>query len=171
MDVNGKVVFNTIDNGVIILNKDLNILAWNYWLEIRTSIEQKDIINKNICDLFPSIQKAKLLRKIKSVLLTKNPAFYSVNPHHYLIEIKSSSIIDKVYDSMQQDITIVPYDIVNQQVCLYIYDKTVLHEMNYKLKMLNEDLKKLSNYDSLTQIFNRRYFDEYSKKNVISFFT
>ena len=65
---------------------------------------------------------------------------------------------------MQQDITIVPYDLEKKQVCLYIYDNTKLCETNFKLEKLNIKLKELSNCDPLTQVYNRRYFSEISKK-------
>lgn len=58
-------VFNTIDNGIIILDENLNILAWNRWLEIRTNILKDEIENKNICKEFPYIDE-KTKKKSKS---------------------------------------------------------------------------------------------------------
>jgi len=164
LEINNDIIFNTIDNGIIILDEDLNILGWNNWLEIRTSIDKKDILNKNICEEFPYINKTKLKRKFKSVLVTKNPSFYSVDPHKYLIRIKSNSIVGKVYNNMRQDITIVPYDLEKRYVCLYIYDNTKFYETSSKLEKLNEELVELSNRDPLTHLFNRRYFNEISTK-------
>jgi len=162
--IKNDIILNTIDNGIIILDKDLNILAWNYWLEIRTNIKEDDIKNKNICEEFSYINAKKLKRKIKAVLITNNPSYYNVDPHKFLIDIKTSSIIDDIFDSMQQDITIVPYDVENKLVCLYIYDKTSLHKTNYKLEKLNDELRDLSNRDPMTHAFNRRYFGEFSKR-------
>lgn len=162
--INNNIVFNTIDNGIIILNEDLEILAWNNWLEIRTHINSQDIIHKNMCKTFPYINEKKLKRKIKSVLITNNPSFYTVDPHRYLIKIKSNTIVNKVYDYMQQDVTIVPYDLEKKLVCLYIYDNTKFCETNYKLEQLNSELKELSYRDPMTQAHNRRYFYEQSSK-------
>ena len=162
--INNKIIFDTIDNGIVILDENLNIVAWNYWLEIRTNIKENEILNKNICNEFPYINEKKLKRKIKTVFVTKNPSYYNVDPHKYLIDIKISSIVEKVYDSMQQDITIVPYDIENKLVCLYIYDKTSLCNTNFELEQLNIKLKDLSNRDPMTHSYNRRYFTESSKK-------
>jgi len=160
------IIFNTIDNGIIILDKELNIIAWNNWLEIRTNIKAQEIVNKNICEEFSYINEKKLKRKIKSVLITQNASYYSVDPHQYLIDIRLHHIINKVYTSMLQDITIVPYDIEKGEVCLYIYDKTSLYETNYKLEKLNNTLKNLSNRDPMTHSYNRRYFNEISKKQL-----
>lgn len=162
--INNNIIFNTIDNGIIVLDRDLNILAWNNWLEIRTHIKAEDIINKNICEEFDYINVKKLTRKVKSVLITKNPSFYTVDPHQYLLKIKSNSIVNKIYELMQQDITIVPYDAQKGYVCLYIYDNTNFCEINYKLEELNSELKALSYTDPMTQAYNRRYFYEQSSK-------
>jgi diguanylate cyclase (GGDEF)-like protein len=161
---NNNAIFNTIDNGIIILDENLNVLAWNYWLEIRTKIKSENIIGKNICDEFTYINEKKLKRKVKSVLVTNNPSYYSVDPHQYLIDIKINSIMNITYKSMQQDITIVPYDKNEKKVCLYIYDKTALCEINYKLEQLNMELKEISTKDPLTKVYNRRYFADFSER-------
>ena len=162
--ITNNIIFNTINNGIIVLDKDLNIKAWNSWLEIRTHIEAKDIINKNICEEFSYINEKKLKRKIRSVLITNNPSFYSVDPHRFLINIKSNTIVNKVYESMQQDITIIPYDLEKGLVCMYIYDNTKFCETHYKLEQLNTELKDLSYRDPMTHAYNRRYFYEHSSK-------
>lgn len=162
--INNNIIFNTIDNGIIVLDSNLTVLAWNNWLEIRTNIKSEDILDKNICEEFDYINKKKLERKIKSVLITKNASYYTVDPHRYLLKIKSNTIVNKVYESMQQDITIVPYDIEKGYVCLYIYDNTKFCETNYKLEQLNSELKDLSYRDPMTQSYNRRYFYEQSSK-------
>ena len=42
------IICNTVDNGIIVLNKDLKVFFWNRWLETRTGIEANSIIDKNI---------------------------------------------------------------------------------------------------------------------------
>lgn len=159
-----NIIFDTVDNGIIVLDENLNITAWNRWLEIFTKKSKDEVIGKNICELFDYINKKRLQRKIKSVLVTKNPAFYSVDPHKFLIDIPLSNITNNIYSSMQQNITIVPYDIERSQVCIYIYDQTALCETNARLNMLNDELLELSHRDPLTNLFNRRYFAVQSEK-------
>tara|TARA_R110002050_G_scaffold779_7_gene5485 strand:- start:614 stop:1540 length:927 start_codon:yes stop_codon:yes gene_type:complete len=158
--LNNNIIFNTIDNGIIILDENLNIKAWNKWLEVKTAVKAKDIVNHEICEKFPYIDKKKLVRKVKSVLITKSTSFFSVEPHEYLIKIQSNSIMGKVFKYMRQDVTLVPYDLDKRLVCLYIYDHTKLHETSQRLKKSNEELKELSSKDPLTQLYNRRYFTE-----------
>lgn len=159
LNLNESIIFNTIDNGVIILDKELNVRAWNNWLKLRTGIKEEEILNKNLIEEFPYIKDKKLKRKVLSVLITGNPSFYSVKPHQYLINIKLNNILTHIFPSMQQDVTIVPYDNEKGLVRVYIYDKTSHCETNYKLEQL-------SNVDPMTGIYNRRYFKEVSKKIV-----
>ncbi len=164
MQINQNVIFNTVNNGIIILDENLNVLAWNKWLEVFTKIKEKDILNKNFCTYFPYVNEKKLKRKAKTVLVTNNPSFLSLNTNRYLINIPVSNVTNTIFDSMQQDITILPYDIEKKYICIYIYDNTLMCEINQKLERANEELIDMSHRDPLTQIFNRRYFSEQSKK-------
>ena len=49
------IICNTVDNGIIVLNKDLKVFFWNRWLETRTGIEANSIIDKNILDFYYAI--------------------------------------------------------------------------------------------------------------------
>lgn len=158
------IIFNTINNGILILDDELKIKAWNRWLAVHTHLNLNTVLDKNLCELFPSIDEKRLKRKIKSVLVTNTSSFYSVDPHKYLIKIELSNITNPIYDSMQQDVTIAPYKRDEKLVALYIYDKTVLCEANAKLEKLNKDLRELSYKDPMTNVYNRHYFYEESAK-------
>ena len=45
------VICNTVDNGIILINKNLEVKFWNRWLEIRTGINSKEIINNSQLNL------------------------------------------------------------------------------------------------------------------------
>ena len=65
------VICNTVDNGIIVLNKNLEIFFWNKWLEARTGFESNNIIGKNILDFYSNIDEKKLKRK-KKFMIRKN---------------------------------------------------------------------------------------------------
>jgi len=176
MNINNNLIFNTVNNGIIILDEKLTVLAWNNWLEISTKVKEEDIVGKNLCEYFPYINEKKLKRKAKTVLITKNPTFLNNSTNNYLINIPVSNVTNKVFESMQQDITILPYDLEKKHICIYVYDNTQMCEVNQKLGLVNEELNDMSHRDPLTQIFNRRYFAEqsekiksYSQRNSIAF--
>jgi len=42
-----NIIFNAVDNGIIILDKDLSIIGWNHWLEIFTGKAEKEVLKKD----------------------------------------------------------------------------------------------------------------------------
>jgi signal transduction histidine kinase len=138
-----ELICDTVDNGIVLLGQNLEVLFWNKWLETRTHIPSKEILKKNITEVFPQINKEKLKRKIKAALTLNSPTFYTteVNNAFFNIEL-SNKITNKVFDYMQQDVTITPYDIEKQMVVVYIYDTTILSQTNFQLKKAKNILEK-----------------------------
>jgi diguanylate cyclase (GGDEF)-like protein len=171
---NPDIIFDTLDNGIIILDENLKVLYWNKWLEVKTKIKSKEILEQNFCKRFPNIKEKTLKRKIKTTLILNAASYYSVEPHKYLIDIPLHNITNKIYTSMRQRVTVVPYNVEKKQVCVYVYDQTAQSEMNFKL---NNTLKQLEKYkielenkvqeglhrvyhDSLTKVYNRAKIEE-----------
>ena len=134
------IICNTVDNGIIVLDKDLRVLFWNRWLETRTGLEASNIINKNILDFYSNIDEKKLKRKITTALKLNSPTFYTPQTDNFLINIEINNISDRVFNQMQQSITITPLDLEESLVILYIYDITFLSEINYKLEIAKKSL-------------------------------
>jgi len=126
-------ILNALDNGIIIIDKNLEVLFWNTWLELHTKIKEADILGKNIVDFFPSLKTTSLKRKIKTALALNSPSFYSSQTSEPLFEIQRPHISNTIFHTMKQDITISPYNIDLGLVCINIVDQTPLFEANYKL--------------------------------------
>ena len=135
------LICNTVDNGIILINKNLEVKFWNRWLEIRTGINFKDIVNKNLKDFYPKIDDKKLIRKITTALKLNSSTFYTPQISKFLLDIELSKVADNVFNEMQQSVTITPYDIENELVIIYIYDTTILCEINYKLQETKEEVE------------------------------
>lgn len=74
------IICNTVDNGIIVLNKDLKVFFWNRWLETRTGIEANSIIDKNILDFYSNIDEKKIKKKDNNSFKTKlSNILYSTN--------------------------------------------------------------------------------------------
>ena len=41
------IICNTLDNGIILINKNLEVKFWNKWLEIRTGINTSTRVNQS----------------------------------------------------------------------------------------------------------------------------
>ena len=135
------VICNTVDNGIILINKNLEVLFWNRWLEIRTGINASDISHKKLVYFYPNIDEKKLSRKITTALTLNSSTFYVPQVSKFLVNIELGKVTDKVFDNMQQSITITPYDLEKGLVIIYIYDVTALSEINFKLENVKNEIE------------------------------
>ncbi len=145
-------ICSTVDNGIILLNKNLEVEFWNRWLEIRTGILANDIVGKKLSDFYLNVDENRLNRKIITALKLNSPTFYTPQTNNFLINIELSKVADKVFDNMRQSITITPLDIENGLVILYIYDVTMLCEINHKLQNTKDEL--LEKNEEMSLIFD-----------------
>jgi nitrogen fixation/metabolism regulation signal transduction histidine kinase len=130
---NFDLICDTVDNGVIILDKDLTVHFWNVWLQTRTHITQNEILGQNIASFFPDINIKTLQRKITTALTLNTATFYNTRINKFLLNIHSNKVANKVFENMRQSVTITPLDRNNQTVMVYIYDDTLICESNHKL--------------------------------------
>ncbi len=139
------LICDTIDNGIILIDTNLKVHFWNSWLERRTNITSDDIVDKNIIEFYPDLNEKKLKRKITTALKLNSPTFYNTKIDKFLLNIELGKVTDKVFENMQQGVTITPYEKDENLVILYIYDNTTLRETNHKLEYVNEELALLLN--------------------------
>ena len=144
-----KNVLSNIDNGIIILDTNLQILYFNRWLEIHTGLKQEDVLENYLDELFEKINAKTLKRKIKTALRLGTPTFYTAATSKYLIPIKINQIKISNYTHMRQDVSIIPFDNERGLVSLIITDQTNMIHINsqleksiLKVKELNKELVK-----------------------------
>ncbi len=148
INVNEKLV-TSLDNGIIILDNELQILYYNKWLELHTSIKEKDILGLNIFNVFSNIKIKTLQRKIRTALRMGTPTFYTATVTSYLIPIKINQIKVSSFEHMRQDVSIIPFDTEKNLVALIITDQTnmtnthnLLESNIQKVQELNKELLK-----------------------------
>ena len=134
-------ICETVDNGIILLNKDLKVLFWNNWLETRTNITSPQILGSALTDFYPNINTKTLKRKINTSLKLDISTFYNTKTNGFLLDIELNKVTNKIFENMQQAVTITPFNIQDEIVILYIYDNTQLSEVNYQLNLAKESLQ------------------------------
>jgi len=139
--INCDNMLDKVDNGIIVLDEDLKVLYWNKWLEIKTQIRAKDVLDNKLTDFFDYINKEQLVRKIKVSLKLNSHSYYVASLHKYFIKIKLSNIINPQFKYMIQNVTIMPYDLKKKQVYIYIYDVTNIAIKNYELNEYKNKLQ------------------------------
>ena len=183
--VSCEQIIDSINVGILTIDDELNVLYMNTWFALHAEINPSDTYTKPLPELFKFKAESliALKRHIKTTLVLQTPSFFTADSDGYIFPMKNSMTTKSVFDFMQQDITIVPYDVEKKQVTLLVYDQTVLMEEKNKchkesselaraIAVANETIKKLesaktklvkqqeiiykqAHYDSLTNLANR----------------
>ncbi|NLW04931.1 MAG: GGDEF domain-containing protein [Pseudomonadaceae bacterium] len=156
-------MLQTVDVGLVILERDYSIKLWNGFMENHSGINNKQLINKEIFSVFPNLPRAWVERKVESVFKLGSPAYSTWEQRPHLFPFKSYRPLTGHSDRMYQNITFMPLLGPNRsvsQVCLLIYDVTESATSKMQLEKANLQLEKLSRTDRLTGLNNRGYWEE-----------
>src|SRR4030066_1223776 len=131
-----KQIFDAINIGLVILDRNLKVQGWNRWMEIHSGIPADEIKNTVIFDTFSSLNNPKFIRSCKSVFLFGNFCFFSQKLHQYLFPFKISSYTDTRFEFMQQSCAMGPLRDENNEVkCLFIYIQDVTEAASDQKKL------------------------------------
>ena len=183
--IDSQKVIDCINVGILTIDANFKIYSMNKWFCIHCGIDEKQALTMNLKDIFDFTdeQLKSFSRHIKASLTLKGPSFYTADSNHYLFKMKHSLTIKSIFEFMQQDVTILPYNIQKKQVTILVYDQTTLMEAKMKcykesdalakaMKIANATIKKLesaknklvkqqniiykqAHYDHLTSLANR----------------
>ena len=149
-------IFDIINIGLVILDKEMNVFKWNRWMEVNSGISADEITGKTIFDFFPDLKTEKFTRSCKSVFTFGNFSFFSQKLHGYMFPFKLSGFFDSKFEYMQQTCTMGPLRDDNNEIKqLFIYVQDVTEVAMYEQKLVEMNMM-----DSLTGIYNRRYLDK-----------
>lgn len=148
-------IFNTINLGLVVLDRELRVTAWNRWMELHSGIPAEKVLGQPACNLFPTLRDSSFIRIVKSVFAFGNYASYSQKLHKYLFPMKNTHGSSALFPLMQQNCTFGPLRNDNKEVtAVYISVHDVTDFVVYEHKLIQ-----MAKIDSLTGIYNRRYLD------------
>lgn len=148
-------IFNTISLGLVVLDRELNVTAWNRWMELHSGMPAEKVIRQPVCDLFPDLCDNSFIRIVKSVFAFGNYASYSQKLHKYLFPMKNPHGSSTIFPRMQQNCTFGPLRNDSKEItAVYISVQDVTDFVMYEHKLIQ-----MAKIDSLTGIYNRRYLD------------
>lgn len=136
-------VVDYIDFGIVIVDSDLKVYYWNSWLELQSGIKAVDIEGNPLTSSFNNFDEKTLKRKIQTSLLHNTQTYYNTSSSKFLLEIEQKKVLHSKFDSitMQQGITITPYDRKEGLVLIKINDQSEISAKNRELLWLNSTLK------------------------------
>ncbi len=165
-------MLQTIDVGLVVLDQEYKIRAWNSFMENHSGMKPKDVRDRSIFDCFGEIPRHWFEHKTQAVFLLKSRSFTTWEQRPYLFKFKNYRPITGTEEFMYQNITISPLVSTTGEVghiCIIIYDVTDIASNRKQLEAANAKLEKLSRTDRLTQLNNRGYWEEQLVREFMRF--
>ena len=162
LDVSSIDISNRLNTGILILDIDFNILMWNRFLEVHANKGERQVIGNSIFTIFPELPKNWFERKLSSVIQLKTQSFCGWEQRHHLFELSHSRPITTDSHFMAQNCTFLPIEVEGNVdcICILIEDVTDVCHYQTQLNKALEELAISNRIDGLTQIFNRKHWEE-----------
>ena len=156
-------IVQSIDVGVVVLDRDYRVQVWNTFMENRSGVAPKDAHSESFFTLFPEVNVGWFSHKLESVATLGTPAFTVWEQRPYLVRFKNYQPITGQEDFMYQNTTLFPLRSTDSSIshfCLVIYDVTDVATNRRMLQSANAQLQKLSSTDRLTGLYNRGHWED-----------
>lgn len=156
-------MLDSINVGLVVIDLNYRIQMWNDFMENLSGQTASKVLNKVVYELFPEIPEQWFKNKVKSVSTLANQSFTIWEQNPYLFKFKNYRPITGAVDYMYQNTTFIPLTSPSgevNQVGIIIYDVTDAAINKLELETSNNELKKLSRTDRLTELNNRGYWEE-----------
>lgn len=160
-------MLQTIDVGLIVLDKEYKVMVWNSFMENHSGIGPAIIKDKFLFDFFNDIPEQWFKQKAESVFLLKSSTFTVWEQRPYLFKFKNYRPITGSAEYMYQNITLIPLLSADNEIRhlgVLIYDVTDIAVNKLKLEEANKKLAALSKTDHLTQLNNRGAWEGYLER-------
>ncbi|BFM04906.1 sensor domain-containing diguanylate cyclase [Halioxenophilus aromaticivorans] len=155
-------ILQTIDVGLVVVDREYNVRVWNSFMENHSGISPEEASRSNLFEIFPDIQREWFQHKIDSVFLLGNRSYTLWEERPYVFKFKNYRPITSMADFMYQYTTLLPLkstDDETSHVAIVIYDVTDIAVNRLALKDANTALEALSITDQMTQLFNRAHWE------------
>lgn len=156
-------MLDSINVGLFVVDLECQIQMWNDYMENLSGLTASKVLNKVVYELFPEIPEVWFKNKVQSVATLGNQSFTIWEQNPYLFKFENYRPITGAVDYMYQNTTFIPLSSPSgevNQVGIIIYDVTDAAISKLELETSNNELKKLSRTDRLTELNNRGYWEE-----------
>lgn len=154
--------YDPLPIGVLVLDGQMRIRAWNRWLVEHTGIPDARAISQRLEDLFPGFRNPRFQMAVEQVLRNGGPQILSQALHRYLIPIDLPHLARHGFGLMRQHVHIEAYEGDDERLALVsVIDVTGSVLRTEALTDVAQRLEHDVNRDPLTGLFNRRFMWEW----------
>ncbi|OLQ70142.1 diguanylate cyclase [Photobacterium proteolyticum] len=155
-------VMDNIDAGVVIIDKEYNVWAWNTFMQAYSGITSEQIMGKNLFDVVDDLPVKWLKNKIASTFKLRMRSFSCWEDRPSIFNFSNFSPVTGGSSLMFQNMTLTPLKSLSGElshICLTITDVSDIAKNKTHLRESNEQLTHLSMTDRLTQLYNRGHWE------------
>jgi len=155
-------IFETLNTGLVVLDKDMTVKHWNRWMTLHSGISAEAIVGKNLFAFYPQLERPHFLRNCRAVLAFGNFSFFSQKLHQYLFPMPAPGSRSLEFEFMQQSCSMGP--IRNEQGeidGLYLSVQDVSDMVSYQKKLV-----RINQIDYLTGVYNRNFMENLLLKEI-----
>ncbi|MBC3872833.1 sensor domain-containing diguanylate cyclase [Undibacterium flavidum] len=165
LEIYQNQILDSINMGLVIVDADEKILLWNAWMEKHSGISAEKAMNQKIEEAFVSVPSAAFMTALRNNITYGLPSVLSNALHRSPLALFS---VDEYFENqlaIHQSIAITSLARDDNQRCslIQISDSSTSIRREKMLRSHSEVLKKDATTDSLTGLYNRRFFDEHYK--------
>jgi diguanylate cyclase (GGDEF)-like protein len=155
-------VMDNIDAGVVIIDKEYNVWAWNTFMQAYSGITSEQIMGNNLFDVVDDLPVEWLKNKIASTFKLRMRSFSCWEDRPSIFNFSNFSPVTGGSSLMFQNMTLTPLKSLSGElshICLTITDVSDIAKNKTHLRESNEQLTHLSMTDRLTQLYNRGHWE------------
>ncbi|WP_064603531.1 GGDEF domain-containing protein [Photobacterium sp. J15] len=155
-------VMDNIDAGVVIIDKNYTVYAWNAFMEAYSGIGSDQVLRKNLFEVVEDLPVEWLKNKIASTLKLRMRSFSCWEDRPRIFNFSNFSPVTGGSSFMYQNMTLTPLKSLDGEIshiCLTITDVSDIARNKTHLRESNAQLTHLSMTDRLTQLYNRGHWE------------
>ncbi|MGF1727291.1 diguanylate cyclase [Photobacterium nomapromontoriensis] len=155
-------VIDNIDAGVVMLDRNYQVMSWNTFMQAYSGIRVDQIMGKNLFEVIPELPAEWLKSKIESTFKLGMRSFSCWEDRPNIFNFTNFSPVTGGSTNMYQNLILTPLKSLNgdySHICLTLTDVSDIAKNKTHLRESNAQLTHLSMMDRLTQLYNRGHWE------------